>query len=189
MKVGKALPEIAILGSLMLAASPAIGSAAPSTPPGGPVNVYLSGSEPSSGNILIAGAIGDYGRVRIVKGQADFSLVRLHKSTFEIDTSKLMTATNSATPTRNTATCSYSRSATAPVAVLDGTGLYTGINGTLNLTAYSAQTGPLYTSGSQKGQCNTSNKVVPNAFFVTAIGTGTGPRRVRGVRGTRQVCL
>jgi long-subunit fatty acid transport protein len=59
------------------------------------------------------------------------------------------------------------------VTVLDGTGLYAGINGTLNLTAHSAETGPLYSSGSQKGQCNTSNMVVPNALFVTAIGAGT----------------
>ena len=135
--------------------------------------MYLSGSQSSRGNILITGAIGDYGKVRRIKGQKDFSLVKLHKGTFEINTSKLIAATNSATPTRNTATCSYSRSATAPVTVLDGTGLYAGISGTLNFTVYYAETGPLYTSGSQKGQCNTSNSAVPYAQFATALGMGT----------------
>lgn len=90
--------------------------------------MYLTGNESSRGNILITGAIGDYGKVRKIKGQKDFSLVKLHKSAFEINTSKLMAAVNSTTPTRNTATCSYL--ATALVAVLDGTGLYAGISGT-----------------------------------------------------------
>lgn len=176
MKAVKATLGIAILGSVILASSPAFGSSAPSTPStptGGFVSVYLSGSQSSPGNILITGAIGDYGKVRRIKGQTDFSLVKLHKGAFEINTSKLLAATRSATPTRNTATCSYSRSETAPVTVLDGSGLYAGISGTLDLTAYSAETGPLYTSGSHKRQCNTSNNAVPNALFVTAIGTGT----------------
>lgn len=173
MKAVRATLGIAIVGGVILGASAAFGSPASRTPTGGSVNVYLSGSQSSRGNILITGAIGDYGRVRRIKGQKDFSLVKLQRGTFEIHTSKLIAVTNAATPTRNTATCSYSRSETAPVTVLDGTGLYAGISGTLNLTAYSAETGPLYTSGSHKERCNTSNNAEPNALFVTAIGTGT----------------
>jgi hypothetical protein len=173
-KVVKATLGIAIiLGSVILGASAAFGSTAPSTQTGGSVNLYLSGSQSSRGNILITGAIGDYGKVRRIKGQKDFSLVKLHKGTFEINTSKLIAATNSATPTRNTATCSDSRSETAPVTLLDGTGLYAGISGTLNFTVYYAETGPLYTSGSHKGQCNMSNSAVPYAQFATALGMGT----------------
>jgi hypothetical protein len=142
-------------------------------PTGGFVNVSLSGNQSSRGNILITGAIGDYGKVRRIKGQRPFLWSKLHKGTFEINTSKLIAATNSATPTMNTATCSYSRSATAPVTVLDGTGLYAGISETLNFTVYYAKTGPLFTSGSHKGQCTTSNNAVPYAQFATAIGTGT----------------
>jgi len=173
-KVVKATLRIAIiLGSVILGASAAFGSTAPSTPTGGSVNVHLSGNQSSRGNILITGAIGDYGKVRRIKGQKDFSLVKLHKGTFEIDTSKLIAASKSATPTMNTTTCSSSRSASAPVTVLDGTGLYAGISGTLNFTVCYAETGPLYTSGSHKGECNTSNNAVPYAQFATAIGTGT----------------
>jgi hypothetical protein len=173
LKVVTATLGVAILGSVIFGASAAFGSTAPSTPTGGSVNAYLYGNSGSRGNILITGAIGDYGKTRIIKGQKGFSLVKLHKGTFEINASKLGAASNSATPILNTATCSYSRSETAPVAVLDGTGLYAGISGTLNFTAYYADTGPLYTSGSHKGQCNTSNNAVPYALFATAVGTGT----------------
>ena len=63
---------IAILGSMIFGSHPAFGSTAPSTPTGGFVNLYLSGSQSSRGNTLITGAIGDYGKVRKSGGKTTF---------------------------------------------------------------------------------------------------------------------
>ncbi len=174
MKVVKATLGIAILGSVIFGASTAFGSTAPSSPAGGAVNVFITfNTSGSGGTVLVTGAIGDYGKTTEIKGQKGLSSVKLHKGTFEVNTSKINAAVNSATPTLNTATCSFSLSATAPVTVLDGTALYAGISGTLSFTSTFAATGPRYTNGSHKGQCNTSNNAVPDAQFATGTGTGT----------------
>jgi hypothetical protein len=172
--VAKATFGIAILASVMFGASAAFGSTAPSTPTGGAVNVYLTfNTSGNGGSILITGAIGDYGKTNNIKGQKGLALVKLHKGTFEVNTSKVNAANNSATPSLNSTTCSFSLTATAPITVLDGTGLYAGISGTLNFTTSFAGTGPLYKSGSHKGQCNTSNNAVPYAQVATGFATGT----------------
>jgi hypothetical protein len=159
---------IAILGSVIFGATAAFGSSAPSTRAGGSVNVYLSSKylspNPSAGgSILFTGAIGDHGRTPIlIKGKKCFSSVKLQKGTFEITPSKTNAITNAKTLTINRATCSHSHSENARVTVLDGTGLYAGINGTLIITVDYARVDPRYTSGSHKGRCNLSLNAVPS---------------------------
>lgn len=63
--------------------------------------------------------------------------------------------------------------ATAPVAILDGTGMYKGIKGTLMLTETFAGYGPFYTTGAHKGQCNTSPNATPTAQWGSVTGVGT----------------
>lgn len=173
--VVKAILGIVILGSVIFGASAAFGSSAPSTRAGGSVNVYL-GSKDSSpdtsagGIILMTGAIGDYGRTTGIKGQKALALVKLQKGTFEMKGNAL---TNARTLTRNSATCSYSHSENVRLTVLDGTGLYAGISGALNITVNYARVDRLYTSGSHKGQCNLSLIAVPYSQFDTGIGSGT----------------
>ena len=94
------------------------------------------------GTIVITGAIGDYGHTLTIdkngkaNGNGNYVKVTLHKGTFEINSTALNAKTNnlgSQTPL-NKATCSMAASVSAPVTLLDGTGLYTGITGTLNVT-------------------------------------------------------
>ena len=71
------------------------------------------------------------------------------------------------------ATCSFSESASGPITVSNGTGLYKGITGTLEVTEYFALIGPRLTSGPKKGQCNESNNAQPVASFTSVVGSGT----------------
>jgi hypothetical protein len=73
----------------------------------------------------------------------------------------------------NKVTCSMAASVSAPVTLLDGTGLYTGITGTLDVTISEAFILPLYTSGKDKGQCNASPTAQPLADYGSIIGSGT----------------
>jgi hypothetical protein len=173
MKAVKATLGIAILVSGIFCASAAFGTAAASTPAAGTVTLYLT-ENPSGtgGTTVITGAIGDYGKTTEMKVQNGLSVVKLRKGTFEENTAKISAALNAAPTTSNNSTCSFSASATAPVTLLDGTGLYAGISGTLNFTINVGFVLPLYKSGSKKGQCNTSNNVVPQAEIDFIIGTG-----------------
>ena len=170
MKLVKATLGIVILASVIFAASAAFGSSAPSTRAGGSINAYLSTNSSGGGSILITGAIGDYGRTTLISGQKGVSLVKLHKGTFEL---KGNTPAVVGTPTVNSTTCSYSHSQTARETVLDGTGLYAGISGTLNITVSYARVDTPYTSGGHKGQCDLNLSAVPYSQFDAGIGTGT----------------
>ena len=61
----------------------------------------------------------------------------------------------------------------APVTLLDGTGLYSGITGTLHVTITEAFILPVYASGKNKGQCNESQNAQPVAAYGSIIGSGT----------------
>jgi uncharacterized membrane protein len=180
MRVVKAAVSVAVLGNLLLGGASAFAAATPSTPVGGSVRVFVTPGNGGGGKIVIAGAIGDYGKtVNINKnGTADpngnYAKVTLQKGTFEVNKTALNTKMNNAQPmVNNLNTCSAVISGTAPVTVLDGTGRYTGITGTVNVTVTEAFVLPFYTSGKHKGQCNEGNSGQPVAFFESVIGTGT----------------
>jgi hypothetical protein len=181
MRIPKAAVSAAVLGSLLLGGAPAFAATTPSTPAGGSVRVFVTpGNNGQAGTIVIAGAIGDYGKTLDINknGTADpngnYAKQTLQKGTFEVNLTALNTKTNNAHPTvNNMVTCSAVVSGTAPVTLLDGTGLYTGITGTVNFTIIEALVFPRYTTGKNKGQCNESNSAQPVAFYVSAMGTGT----------------
>jgi len=64
-------------------------------------------------------------------------------------------------------------SVSAPVTLLDGTGLYRGITGTLRVTITEAFILPVYATGKNKGQCNESQNAQPVAGYGSIMGTGT----------------
>jgi hypothetical protein len=74
---------------------------------------------------------------------------------------------------RPSTTCSASFSATAPVLVVSGTGLYTGVHGTVELTESFGFIGPRYATGAKKGQCNFSNSAQPIGQMGNVHGAGT----------------
>ncbi len=180
MRVAKTALSAAVLGSLVLCGTPALASAAPSAPVGGPVRVFVEPGGGNGGKIFIAGAIGDYGTTLNINknGTPDpngnYGKVTLRKGTFEVNKTALNTKMGNAQPVvNNLATCSAVVSGTAPVTLLDGTGLYAGISGTVDVSITEAFILPFYATGKHKGQCNESNSSQPVATYESVTGSGT----------------
>lgn len=97
----------------------------------------------------------------------------LHRGTFEVNSTALNAKANNTQPTANGATCSAFISVSDPVSLLDGTGLYRGIAGTVDVTESFAFIGPRYASGPRKGQCNESNSAQPLSQYAVITGSGS----------------
>ncbi len=125
---------IALAGALGVLAVVAASSALSATT-GGAIRVYAVNSNPNSktngGTVLITGAIGAKGNVQNINK----NLVKLvfRQGTFEIDATKLNN-TKTASSSLSKTTCSGYYAATVPLPLLDGTGAYTGISGSVKLT-------------------------------------------------------
>jgi hypothetical protein len=170
------------LGGVAVAGGPALGAGAPTKPAGGQISVLLiETSANGTGKILITGAIGDYGTTLNIdkNGKPDpngpYGETKLSLGTFEVNLTALNAKASklAANTSFNTTTCSAELTVTAPVTLLDGTGLYKGIGGTVSFTESAGFIAPRYASGSKKGQCNTSSGTQPLAQIGTAAGTGT----------------
>src|SRR5579871_2635963 len=107
------------------------GLAAPTAAPkAGPVALLATLDGGSGGKIILAGAIGDLGTSLSIdqNGKPDqngsYVRVTLAKGTFELDSTALHQQSNSPRPqVASDATCSVSASTSAPVTLLNGTGL------------------------------------------------------------------
>lgn len=152
----------------------AMGAAASAArlPGGGAVRVFVvPGNGQGNGTIVVAGAIGDYGTT--TKEKNGIGKVLLHGGTFEVNLKAISRKLNGAKPTvEDATTCSFVFSATAPVTLFNGTGMYKGIKGTLMLTETFAGYGPFYKTGAHKGKCNTSNNATPLAQWGSVTGVG-----------------
>lgn len=173
---------IALVGTAvtLLATSAAFGAGTPSAPAGGSIQIFSFSTSPGGiGSILITGAIGDHGKTLPTnKGgkpdpNGDYVKVTLTKGTFEINATKLNAKANHASPKFSQASCSAALAVTSPVTLLNGTGLYKGITGTVHVTASDAFILPRLTSGTNAGQCNESNSAQPVASLQLVEGTGT----------------
>ena len=165
-----------VIGGLLAGA----GAAGGATPSGGEVQAFVTGiGNGTGGRILFVGAIGDSGKLLTINksGKADangnYVKVTLKNGTFVLNKTGLDNVTNNAQPTFFSNTCSAVLKGTGPVTLSQGTGDYTGISGTLTTTLTFAEIGPRNTSGSKKGQCNTSNNAQPvgEVGYATANGT------------------
>jgi hypothetical protein len=127
----------------------------------------------------MTGAIGDYGNALTIdkNGTPDpngnYVKVTLQKGGFEINSTTLNAKANKAQPTFDTATCSAALYVAGPLTLSNGTGLYSGIAGTLTVSETAAFILPRYTGGKNKGECNTSNSAQPVKQYASIIGTGT----------------
>ena len=179
MQITKVVVSAAVLGSVLLGGSPAFAATALSAPAGGSVKLFATPSDGLHATILMTGAIGDYGNALTIdkNGRPDpngsYVKVTLQKGGFEINSTTLNAKANKAQPTFNTATCSAALSVAGPVTLFNGTGLYTGVAGTLTVNETAAFILPRYTSGKNKGKCNTSNNAQPVKQYASIIGTGT----------------
>jgi hypothetical protein len=168
-----------VLGGLVISGATAAGAGASSTPAGGPVEVFYTGTGNETGKVVIAGAIGDYGTSvdTDANGKPDsngyHAKLTLTKGTLVVDAVALDVKLNKTTPVFDPATCSAVLSTTGPVTLLDGTGLYKGISGTVEFTASAIFVLPRNTSGKHKGQCNSNANPAPGASFEVLHGKGT----------------
>lgn len=170
-----------VLGGAVAVAGVSLGLAsAASSVPGGPIELIASAGDSPNGTIVIAGAIGDYGKTLSMtkSGKPDsngnYVKITLQKGTFEVDSTAFnKKAANAPATINNSATCSFAFTASGPVTLFNGTGLYTGISGTVTITVNFVGDGPRYTSGAKKGQCNMSNAAKPLAQRGWILGRGT----------------
>ncbi|MEA2632985.1 MAG: hypothetical protein QOE66_3204 [Chloroflexota bacterium] len=175
MRRDKTAISLALAGAALLGGSTALEANA-SAPAGGAIHLF---SHPTtsgtSGTILIAGAIGDHGRYLASDRngkpdpQGSYLKIILKKGTFEINATSLTDKPQA----HDTATCSAIFSGTAATPVLNGTGLYTGIKGTLHTSELHALLASRYTSGKHKGQCKLGGNARPIAEYDSLSATGS----------------
>jgi len=180
MKEVKMVTACLALAGVLLGAGPALAAAAPAMPAGGGIRVWAS----PTGNglrssIVITGAIGDYGTATTItaagvpNANGNYVRVDLHRGTFKVNSTVLNAKANSAQPNFNASTCSAWLSVSGPVTLSDGTGLYIGISGSVNITETYAFILPRYSSGAHEGQCNESNSAQPAGSWSSITGYGT----------------
>ena len=160
MRSGRAvLGAVGMIVCLAAGASVALGASSSATPKGGAIHIFvMPGNGQGNGKIIITGAIGDYGSSSPVStGAKKYGKATLTKGTITFDLTAITKKVESANPTVNLATCSASitKSATAPI--VDGTGVYAGIHGSVKITESFGFIGSTIKSGPKKGQCNQSS--------------------------------
>jgi hypothetical protein len=177
MKTIKATLAVATLGCVLLGATTALGSNTTTTRAGGTINVFAVQQGLSRNSaIVVTGAVGDYGKTFSIdkNGNADpngnYLKIMLHQGTFEANTIALSRKLANARPTVYTSTCSGQFVGSSPVPLFDGTGAYTGITGTVNMTVTGAYVLPRYKSGKKIGQCNENTE--PIGVYSTDTGSG-----------------
>jgi hypothetical protein len=174
MRIKKTVLGVAVLGALLLGTTAAFGAAPHATPAGGAIKVFVTPGNGNVSKIVITGAIGDFGTtVNVTKSgkpssNGNYVKVKLHKGGFLVNAVALNKKINSATPNINNATCSFSVSASGPVTLSQGTGLYAGISGKLKIKVAFASLAPRTASG----KCNLSNKARPIAGYQSIQGGG-----------------
>ncbi len=172
----KVVLGVAMLAGVLFAAT----ASAVSVPMGGTVHVFVTPSPDGiHGPIVITGAIGDHGQTLTMdkNGKPDangnYVKITLAKGTFEINTTALNAKDKNAQPAVDKTSCSFLFSGVGPVTLFDGTGLYKGISGTVNITVVFAGIGATYKTGTHMGQCNMSNNAPTIAEYGSIQGTGT----------------
>jgi hypothetical protein len=175
MRVKKTVLGVSMIGALLLATTAAFGATAHATLAGGAVRVFATPGKGVKGKIVITGAIGDYGttintnKAGRPNPNGAYVEIKLHQGTFMVNAVTLNKKLDSAKPSLNTASCSFSVTASAPVTLFNGTGLYTGISGKITITGVFAAISPRLPNG----KCNMSNKATPLAQYQSIQGSGS----------------
>jgi hypothetical protein len=168
---------VAALAAFVAAAVVTGSAAGAAAPTGGPIALFATVGNSPTGKIVVAGAIGDWGTVLGVNKNdkpdlnGNFVKVTLQKGTFEIDATAVNKKLANPQPqVASDVTCSVSASGTGPVRLFNGTGLYKGISGTVNVTMTFTGVGSRSQSGANKGQCSHGQN--PLAMLGSVTGRG-----------------
>jgi hypothetical protein len=176
MGLGRTAVAVAgLLGCLIVGGSVALAAGASGTPAGGRIQLFVQpGQHQGNGKVLLTGAVGDYGSSHsVMSGGKTLGTATLKKGTITLDLTAVNKASNNAKPTVDAATCSASATASASAPIVGGTGLYSGIHGTVKITESFGFLGSTYKSGPKKGQCNMSNNAPAVAQMVDVYGSGS----------------
>jgi len=167
-KVG--VVAVALLSALTFVS---IALAAGSTPQGGALHIFGTETSTLDTKLLFTGAVGDHGSAVTLNtaGKPDphgtIEKVTLQKGSFVIDTTPLGTKLGKMKPTVNSETCTTSLAATGPTKVEEGTGLYAGISGHLNIRFTVATLQPRM----KNGKCALT--AMPVSQYTAIIGSGS----------------
>jgi hypothetical protein len=173
-KVVKLAVAATVLASLV---GGSIASAATS-PAGGAIRVFVTNTSDTKGKILVTGAIGDYGTTLStnkngkVNANGNYEQIKLKQGSFEVNGTQLNKDLNHGKSEVNKSTCSQEFSGSGPATLFNGTGLYTGISGTVKITVTFAGIAPRFASGAKKGQCNFSENAEPLGIYQSITGVG-----------------
>jgi hypothetical protein len=140
---------------------------------GGVIHVWQVPDETSvTSPVVITGVFGDYGTTtsQDKNGKADengsYEKFVLQQGTFVINAIPLSKVLNKVRPTFDKRDCGAVFSGSGPVTVSDGTGSYSGIKGTLRVTATDA----FILAKGANGKC--SQSAAPVASYSTIVGSG-----------------
>jgi hypothetical protein len=171
---------LAMAGTVVALGAAGAAAASPSTTPtAGTVHVWVTEGKGAVDPIILTGAIGDHGTATSedkdgkVDANGVYVKIKLQYGTFMVNAVKFNQLLNKLQPTIDTTSCSAWGTGSGPVTLYDGTGSYVGISGTITMTTSFAAVFPLFTTGSKKGQCNTSNNAQPVASYNGNL-TGSG---------------
>lgn len=143
-------------------------TASAGTVAGGTVQFWAQATN-GTGTIVLTGAIGDYGKVQTIdeNGKTDpngtYVKVTLQHGTFEVNLTKYEADWGKVSFAIDKATCSSGGPFTGSIVLLNGSGLYKGISGTLTMTATD-----IWILARHNGKCG-------SALFNTTYFAGTGP--------------
>ena len=176
------LAATTLLGAFLLGVG--VSAATTSTPAAGTASFFITpGGNGGGGTVVVTGAIGDYGKTtpemdkngKTNPKKGNYGKFVLQKGTIEANLTAFNAKEQSlgSQSSVNAATCTMEATATAPVMLFNGTGLYKGITGTVNLTVTFAIVLPFYTSGKNKGKCNEGNNANPVAQWGSITGSGS----------------
>lgn len=172
MRAGRSVVSLALIGAAILGGTSVLEASA-STPTGGAVEFFTNPTTSGAGgSVLIVGAIGDHGKYIQVNAtgtrdaNGNYLKVSLHNGTFKVK----FTAATALHMTPFKATCSAIAAERTPSVVLNGTGQYAGISGTLEFTATHVLLSSRHTSGPKAGQCDHAH-IISEYNSIGATGT------------------
>lgn len=166
-----------LIASGALVVGAALSAAATSQSTSGVVHVWDAHAAGGRSAILLTGVIGDNGTsTSITKSgkpaaHGHYVKIALKHGGFIVNAVALDRKLNGLKPKVNLSTCTFWASGGGNVTLMDGTGAYKGIHGTVRVGTSFAAEMPRFTSGAKKGQCNGNGRPIAQ-FSGPIIGSG-----------------